>query len=407
MDEKMLKEDYDRICLKVRLNCQKIGNDLREFPAREDGDYFAPDRSSLRTIKHIFGWTQSFFTGMALLEANHQGDYSLLRWCEQFYERYWHKVFVTPADTMHDLGFLYTLYSTMAYRLTGDSKMRDLSLRAAEVLAHRYMPACHCIRAWGRMDDTIPEGLEEELRDNNFFVRSRGLAIIDCMMNLPLLFWAGQETSDPFFTAVACAHADTTMRYFIRPDGSVCHAYRFDPETGRPLEEFNDCGYAVGSFWARGAAWAVYGFGVAWRYTGYARYRDAALRIARAYLAACGTDPIPPWDFRLPKDQPARYGGLQRPWSRWDITRSENCVYNVDTSAAVIMSCAFLELGESDPDLRDYVERTVAAIRPYLNLKAECPGLLARTNGTDTYACYGDYFVMELFARLCGEAAPW
>lgn len=67
MDDKMLKEDYDRICLKVRQNCQKIGNDLREFPAREDGDYFAPDRSSIRTIKHIFGWTQSFFTGMALL----------------------------------------------------------------------------------------------------------------------------------------------------------------------------------------------------------------------------------------------------------------------------------------------------------------------------------------------------
>ena len=249
--------------------------------------------------------------------------------------------------------------------------------------------------------------MTEELKSNNFFTRSKGLAIIDCMMNLPLLFWASKETHDPFFRFVACAHADTTLRWFIREDGSVCHAYRFDPDSGEPVGEFNDCGYSVGSFWARGAAWAVYGFALAWRYTGFRRYRDAALKIAHAYLDACGDAPIPFWDFRLPPNQPARYGGYERSWDKWDITKMENRIYNVDTSAAAIMSCAILELDPDDAGLRNYVNAAVDALAGYMNTDPDCPGLLAATNGTNTYGCYGDYFAMELLARLHGEAAPW
>ena len=406
MDASEILRLYDLACEKAARNSRKIGSELREFPASETGDYFSQNRASLRGIEHIFGWTQSFFTGMALLAGAHTGNFSLIRWCERFYPDYRDKVFKTPENTMHDLGFLYTLYSTMLYKLTGDTAMRTLSIRAAEVLAHRYLPACRCIRAWGRMDDLLPGGLEEELKSNNFFTRSKGLAIIDCMMNLPLLFWASKETHDPFFRFVACAHADTTLRWFIREDGSVCHAYRFDPDSGEPVGEFNDCGYSVGSFWARGAAWAVYGFALAWRYTGFRRYRDAALKIAHAYLDACGDAPIPVWDFRLPPNQPARYGGYERSWDKWDITKMENRIYNVDTSAAAIMSCAILELDPDDAGLRNYVNAAVDALAGYMNTDPDCPGLLAATNGTNTYGCYGDYFAMELLARLHGEAAP-
>ena len=80
------------------------------------------------------------FTGMALMAAQHTGNLSLVRWVESLYEKYRAKVFDTPADTMHDLGFMYTLYSTLAYRLTGSDTMKELSVRAAEVLAHRFVP---------------------------------------------------------------------------------------------------------------------------------------------------------------------------------------------------------------------------------------------------------------------------
>lgn len=235
MERSALLAAYTAACRKAAANARVIGQDLREFPGQMDGNYFAPARDSLRPVEHIFCWTPSFFTGMAMLAAEQTGDFSLVRWVESLYESYRAKVFDTPQDTMHDLGFMYTLYSTMAYRLTGDARMKALSVRAAEVLAHRFVPSGGYIRAWGRMDDSIPAYIDDQLRKDNFFANSRGLAIIDCMMNIPLLFWAGQETQDPFFTQVAVAHADTTLRHFIRPDGSVCHAWRFDPDTGESV----------------------------------------------------------------------------------------------------------------------------------------------------------------------------
>lgn len=409
MEQEKLNELFEKMCRKASKNAEKIGTDLREFPAQQSGDYFAPERDSLRKANHIFCWTQSFFTGMALLAAQHKGDMEMVRWCESLYEDFRKKVFDTPADTMHDLGFLYTLYSSLCYQITGDSKMRELSIRAAEVLAHRYLPACKCIRAWGRMDDKLPDYLEPELYTNNFFTNSHGLAIVDCMMNIPLLFWAGKETGDTFFTSIACAHADTTLKYFIREDGSVCHAYRFDQETGEPVGEFNDCGYGIGSHWARGTAWAVFGFAVAWKYTGFQRYHDAAKKLAYKYLEECGEDPIPVWDFRLPEEEPARYCGFNREWHYWDITDPRNKVYNTDTSAAAIMACGFLELmaEEEDEKLRQYVNDAAEALAENLNLDENHPGLLSRGNGNNSYNIYGDYYVMELYARLLGEKTPW
>lgn len=43
------------------------------------------------------------------------------------------------------------------------------------------------------MDYKTPEYVDGELAKNHFFCESKGLAIIDCMMNLPLLFWADEE----------------------------------------------------------------------------------------------------------------------------------------------------------------------------------------------------------------------
>ena len=106
MDASEILRLYDLACEKAARNSRKIGSELREFPASETGDYFSQNRASLRGIEHIFGWTQSFFTGMALLAGAHTGNFSLIRWCERFYPDYRDKVFKTPENTMHDLGFL-------------------------------------------------------------------------------------------------------------------------------------------------------------------------------------------------------------------------------------------------------------------------------------------------------------
>src|SRR6187549_690649 len=87
-----------------------------------------------------------------------------------------------------------------------------------------------------------------------------GLAIIDCMMNLSLLYWASEETGDPRFKEIAIRHSDTTLENFIRGDDSVYHSYRFDPLTGAPACGDNYCGRSIESHWARGTTWAMYGF---------------------------------------------------------------------------------------------------------------------------------------------------
>lgn len=400
----------DAACRKTRKNCEKIGKELREFPGDREGDYFRQNRDGLCRIGHIFCWTPSFFTGMAALAYREKGEEEDRKWIEGFYRDYYAKVFEHPWDTMHDLGFMYTLYSTFLYRLTGEERMRELSLQAARVLYGRFVPEGRYIRAWGRMDDTIPDYIGPELREDNFFRASGGLAIIDCMMNLPLLFWASEETGDFCYRKAAMAHADTTLYSFIREDNSVCHAWRFD-EKGNSLGEFNDCGYGVGSHWARGTAWAVYGFAVAWRYTGSGSYLDAACRLADKYLEECGGEAVPVWDFRLPEGEPARYGGKERVFDSWDITRYENRRFNVDTSAAVILAGGLNEIlhkGGAGKSLREekykaYVEKVLDVVtKQYLNMDADIPGFLSMQNGEGIYAVFGDYFAMELLAQTAG-----
>ena len=115
---------------------------------------------------------------------------------------------------------------------------------------------------------------------------------------------------------------------------------------------------------------------------------------------------MPVWDFRLPEDKPARHFGSQETWEYWDITDPANRTLNVDSSAAAIMTCGMLEFlsKEENESMRQYVQtvaRTLA--QQYLELDPECPGVLRQQNGNATFASFGDYFAMELYARLLNE----
>lgn len=152
----------------------------------------------------------------------------------------------------HDVGFQFLLSAGAAYKLTGNMEMERHTRHAASLLQGRYNPNGF-LRAWN------PQGRE-------------GWAIVDCMMNLPLLYWASKQTEDPRFAQVAKIHADTTMKHFVRSDGSCNHIVIFDPDTGEALETPGGQGYAPGSSWSRGQAWALYGFVLSYLWTREARY---------------------------------------------------------------------------------------------------------------------------------------
>ena len=329
----------------------------------------------------IGNWTTSFFTGMALIAFKETEDDHFLRQVLDFDPLYQAKLGEHVAETMHDLGFLYSLHSVALYKITGDEIHRTLALKAAEVLASRFVREGNYINAWGRMDE----------RGTDYY----GMAIIDCMMNLPLLYWASKETGDPKFHEIAIRHSETTLKNFIREDGSIYHAFRFDHDTGAPDRGENYCGYDVETHWARGHAWAVYGFAMGYRYTGDARYLEASLTLASKFVSLMDEEIVPIWDFKLPSGPPE--------------------LHIRDSSAAAIFACGIQELqasGNADTGLlktKDLILDRLCS-RDYLDADPVVRGVVKHGQvgmAVDAYTSWGDYYLMEALARESGVRIDW
>ena len=384
------------ICVdKIRTNIERISTDLKEYSACLDGKYFKENNSIDFLSK--WSWTTSFFTGMALLAYSSEKDDSFLKWCYKHLDLYKSKVFDLEMETMHDLGFLYSPYSVGIYKLNGDTYNRKIAIKAADELAKRFVFKGGYINAWARMDE----------RDD-FKV---GLAIIDCMMNLPLLFWAWKETGNDFYKDIAEAHADITIKNMIREDFSVYHAYRFDPESGKALHGTNHCGFSDESYWARGSTWAIYGFAIAYSYTQKEEYLNVAIKIAEKFIVNLKEDYVPIWDFSLPKEIPAVACG-DAEYQKWDKTDIENTKYNRDTSAAAIACCGFMEILKyrNNSKLQECVDKILDSLcsDKYFDKDINTPGILKCSNGNMTYTSFGDYFFMEaLYIRNGGKLKFW
>ena len=375
----------EKLIRKIENNVKIIGADLKELHAVEDGDY-TKRLADATPIGHIFTWMQSFATGMALWAYEDTKNPELLKWAEQFKAAYRSKVFDTPMETMHDVGFLYSPYAVMLYNITGDEEYKEIGVKAADALAMRYEPRGGYIRAWGRMDYKTPDYVDAVLAKDHFFTESRGLAIVDCMMNLPLLFWASEVTGHPFYKRIAMMHADTTMKYFMRDDYSIMHAYRFSEETGEAIGEANYCGYANGSHWARGTAWAIYGFAIAYNYTGKEAYMDTAFKLLDKFMAEC-RGKMPVWDFRLPDGEEK----------------------SIDTSAAAVVLCGILEIEKhkTNKHLQKYKKQLRDGLEEYIDYDENVMGVLREQNGVHRYALYGDYFLIESYMKENSEIKVW
>jgi unsaturated chondroitin disaccharide hydrolase len=213
-------------------------------------------------------------------------------------------------------------------------------------------------------------------------------------MNLPLLYWASEETGDPRFRDIAIRNSDTTLENFIRDDYSVFHAYRFDTTTGAPLHGDNHCGHDVNSHWSRGSAWAIYGFALGYRHTGDKRYLKASLRLSRKFISLLDAGIIPPWDFDAP------------PHSRPHMH---------DTSAAAIAVCGFQELaalGHADETIIRWKDTFLDRLCSPEHFDADPAIRGALKNGSAgpsdaAYTSWGDYFLMEALARENGVTVNW
>lgn len=279
----------------------------------------------------------------------------------------------------HDSGFKWLLTAVADFQLTGNPASKNRALLAAANLAGRFNPAGQFIRAWNDWND-------ENIGEN------AGWAIIDCMMNLPLLYWAAEQTKDPRFVQIAKAHADTAQKAFIREDGSAAHIVRFHPVTGEKIDTLGGQGIGVGSSWTRGQAWALYGFALSYRHSGEASYLETAKRVAQYFASHLPESGLVPVDFAQEADLD------------WE-----------DDTAAAIAACGMLELElHVKPEERAFFHEMAGKLLTVLaekrcdwsadtdNILTHCSACYHEENHNYPII-YGDYFFTEAILKLCGK----
>ena len=342
---------------------------------------------------NICWWTNGFWGGILwqLYDATGEGSFKDIA---VEVENKLDAVIMNYNGMDHDAGFRWLPTSVINYRLTGDEKAKNRGLLAASSLAGRFNINGGFIRAWNDFNDG---------RD------TRGWAIIDCMMNLPLLYWASDELDDPRFRAIATEHADTTQKCFIRSDGSVCHIAGFDPETGMFLQEHGGQGIGEGSSWTRGQTWALYGFALSFLHTGKESYLDTAVKVADRFISRIPDDYLIPVDFdqaddcewrdataaaiassglltlaKILKGETSREGLHTATFDRQDGERAKRY-----QEAARRMLCAIDEHdADYDPSHDELLTRCTAA---YHDREHNFPII------------YGDYFYIEAIRKLADK----
>ena len=264
-----------------------------------------PDGSAKN--RDIGTWTSGFFPGSLWLLYQLTGDPAV----QELARKETAKLSsVLDFPLSHDIGFQVNCSYGNAYRVTGDSLYLPLIEQAAAALAGRFNPTVGATLSW------------------NAGEKGKYPVIIDNMMNLELLEFAGKKFACDSLRSIADTHAETTLRNHFRPDATCWHMLDYDPSTGEVLRKVTVQGYADDSAWARGQAWALYGYTMMFRETGKAAFLEQAEKVARMLLPRLPYDGIPYWDFDDP-EIPFTYK---------------------DASAGAIMCSAFIELGTLTPD---------------------------------------------------------
>ena len=324
----------------------------------------------------ILWWANGFWGGLNLLMyiGTNKECYKLT--AEQS-EKTLDKAFSDMKNWHHDVGFLWHILSGVNCRLTGNQESENRNLIAAMSLMSRYNADGNFIRCWNSWygDEDVS-----------------GWTIIDCMMNIPILYWASEVIGDVRFKTIAMRHADMAMRDHVRADGSVYHIVVHDTKKADTvLGVRTGQGYSEDSCWSRGASWALYGFVLSYIHTKEQRYLDTAEKVANYFIAETEkTDWLPRLDFRQPQE-PLYY----------------------DSTAGAIAACGLIELakitnGKQNIYLKSALNILKAMEKNWCDWTEKEDSVLQM--GSEMYArgvhmpiIYGDYFFAEALLKLKGS----
>jgi unsaturated chondroitin disaccharide hydrolase len=362
-----VKIAIDKAISKIAINMEKF-KDKYPTPATFDNKY--------KLIDNI-EWTNGFWTGLLWLAYDHTKDNKFKELAEtnvlSFKKRIDDKVEVDH----HDMGFLYSLSCVAAYKLTGNEVAKEAALDAAKYLTRRYQDNGKFIQAWGELGD----------KDNYRL-------IIDCLLNIPLLYWASKETGNKKYYEMAYNHYVTACNNVIRNDASAFHTFYFDNQTGEPIKGVTRQGYNDESAWARGQAWGIYGIPLNYVYTKDENVFNLYKGMTNYFLN------------RLPEDYICY----------WDLIFGDNDNQSRDSSSAAIAVCGMHEmnkyLAETDKDKETYKYAMHAILRSLITnytfeKDSKADALLLHGvyswhsgKGVDEGNIWGDYYYLEALIRF-------
>ncbi|MBR2885195.1 MAG: glycoside hydrolase family 88 protein [Clostridia bacterium] len=323
-------------------------------------------------------WTAGFWTGMLWLSYELTGNELFRAVAEAQFDDYEKRCREFLRMSNHDIGFIYSPSVVAQYKITGAKKAKELGLKAANALSKRFSEKAGII----------------QVRDRN----EQGAFIIDCCMNLPLLYWAGKETGDREYYLKAMTHISKAADCMVRDDASSYAAYKIDEVTGEKVKGWQGQGYSDNSCWARGQSWIIYGLALSYVYTFDKDLLELAKRTANYFLNRLPSDHICNWDLIFTEDDGER-----------------------DSSTAPVVACGLLEISKhlsADDEYKEIYKRAAIDIvrnlaEKYTTQDIESNGLLkhgvyCKNKGKgglgDNECCiWGDYFYMEALTRLKKE----
>lgn len=320
-------------------------------------------------------WTGGFLAGQLWLVAQHTGD----PWFRDQALRYTRALEPRASDHgTHDIGFLMEPSFGRWFDATGDPHAREVLVTAGRTMAARLQPAGGYLSTW--VDP--------------------GSTFIDVMMNVGIIFRAAELSGDDALAAAALRHCLTSRRYLVRGDGSTIHEGWFDPETGEFLRAATHQGWRPDSCWARGQAWAIYGFADAYTHAGTPELLATARAAADYFLAHTMSDPVPPNDFDDPS--PVRpYESSAACIAAAGLARLADCLTAEPTSATryrtaarrileTLCTPAFLAI--ASPGWEGMIRHGTYHARNGL--------------GVDESVMWGDYYFLEALLALCASEVP-
>lgn len=319
------------------------------------------------------GWVSGFVPGSLWYLYQYSNNPNFLEYAKNYTARLEQEKY---NRNTHDLGFMLYCSFGNGYRLTGDTAYKNTMLIGAESLASRYNPLIGCIQSWNRNH------------------KWQFPVIIDNMMNLELLFWAAKTSGDSRYRDICISHADKTIENHFRPDYGSYHVISYDTITGQVEKKNTHQGYADESAWARGQAWALYGYILMYRETKEMKYLEQAKHIASFILnhPNLPADKIPYWDFNAPEIPEALR----------------------DASAGAVIASALIELSQYvDPaqakeylDIAEIQIRTLSSPEYFAEAGTNGNFILKHSVGymggnyeIDVPLTYADYYYIEALLR--------